>query len=368
MSSNARIYFPCQAISFAPESTLSFSHGRGVQSVGINTNITLDRIFQLSEASIYENVEALPEVQITAQKVLDGNTLLYHYGTQGAADASLTARAKPRCNMVLGVFSDSQSAASGRPIAECYVSGAFVGSIAYNFPVDGNFTEDVTYSANDKIWFDRTDSSTALASGTFTNASVPLASTGSGGVNRRQDFVWLSSAPLGTRDANGMVQTGTTAATQMTILPPDIDGISASGTNDQTAGVYGAHVQTIQVNCDFTRQDLNELGRLGPYFKFVSFPVDVNCSISTIATKWDHVSVTQAGTVSAGTNLVNRTIKIKTTEGTFIDLGTKNKLSSVSYDGGDTGGGVVNVTYNYQTSNDLTVTHPMDSTQSLRQG
>lgn len=334
----------------------------------MNTNITLDRVFQLSEASIYENIEALPEVQITAQKVLDGNPLLYHFGTYGAADASLTARAKPRCNMVLGIFSDAQSAASGRPIAECYVSGAFVGSVALNFPVDGNFTEDVTFTANDKVWFDREVAGTALASGTFTNSSVPAASFGSGGVNRRQDFIWLSSAPLGTRDANGMVQTGSTAANQMTILPPDIDGISSSGTNDQTAGVYGAHVQSIQVNCDFNRQDLNELGRLGPYFKYVSFPVDVNCAISTTATKWDKVSVTQAGTLGAGTNLTNRTIKVKTTEGTFVDLGTKNKLSSVGFDGGDTGGGVVTVTYNYQTSNDLTITHPADPTTALRQG
>jgi hypothetical protein len=39
-----------------------------------------------------------------------------------------------------------------------------------------------------------------------------------------------------------------------------------------------------------------------------------------------------------------------------IDLGTKNKLTSVNYTGGDTGGGNATVTYSYQTFNFLKVT------------
>ena len=38
-----------------------------------------------------------------------------------------------------------------------------------------------------------------------------------------------------------------------------------------------------------------------------------------------------------------------------INLGTKNKLSSVSYSGGDTGGGNATCTYSYSTFNDLKV-------------
>jgi hypothetical protein len=39
-----------------------------------------------------------------------------------------------------------------------------------------------------------------------------------------------------------------------------------------------------------------------------------------------------------------------------IDLGSKNKLTSVNYAGGDTGGGNATVTYSYQTFNKLVVT------------
>jgi len=41
-------------------------------------------------------------------------------------------------------------------------------------------------------------------------------------------------------------------------------------------------------------------------------------------------------------------------------LGTKNKLASVNYGGGDAGGGNVTVTYSYTTFNDFTVMHPHD--------
>ncbi len=54
-------------------------------------------------------------------------------------------------------------------------------------------------------------------------------------------------------------------------------------------------------------------------------------------------------------NLVDRSIIIKDNAVTVINLGSKNKLSSVSYSGGDTGGGNSTVTYSYSNFNDLTV-------------
>jgi len=38
-----------------------------------------------------------------------------------------------------------------------------------------------------------------------------------------------------------------------------------------------------------------------------------------------------------------------------INLGAKNKLSSVSYSGGDTGGGNATITYSYSNFNEMTV-------------
>ena len=57
-------------------------------------------------------------------------------------------------------------------------------------------------------------------------------------------------------------------------------------------------------------------------------------------------------------NLTNRTIFIELNDGTQFDFGTKNKLQSVGYTGGDTGGGNVSMTFSYITFNDLSVKTP----------
>jgi hypothetical protein len=53
--------------------------------------------------------------------------------------------------------------------------------------------------------------------------------------------------------------------------------------------------------------------------------------------------------------LANKALKIALCDGTVIDLGSKNKLTSVNYSGGDTGGGNATITYSYQTFNKLVV-------------
>ena len=69
-----------------------------------------------------------------------------------------------------------------------------------------------------------------------------------------------------------------------------------------------------------------------------------------MATSGDLVTVS-----GDGTNLSNNAITIKDDAGTILTLGTKNKLSSVSYSGGDTGGGNATVTYSFSNFNDLLV-------------
>ena len=59
-------------------------------------------------------------------------------------------------------------------------------------------------------------------------------------------------------------------------------------------------------------------------------------------------------------NLTDKTIKVKvcgtgTTDYLELDLGAKNKLTSVNYTGGDAGGGNASITYSFQTFNKLAV-------------
>jgi hypothetical protein len=58
--------------------------------------------------------------------------------------------------------------------------------------------------------------------------------------------------------------------------------------------------------------------------------------------------------------LTDQKIFIWVEEGTRINLGSKNKLASVTYGGGDAGGGNVNVNFNYSNFNSLKVTHVED--------
>ena len=57
----------------------------------------------------------------------------------------------------------------------------------------------------------------------------------------------------------------------------------------------------------------------------------------------------------AAENLTDRTITLLDDAGTVLTLGDKNKLSGVSYSGGDTGGGNATVTYSYTNYNSLLV-------------
>ena len=144
-------------------------------------------------------------------------------------------------------------------------------------------------------------------------------------------------------------------------MPRQIDGIDASGLNARDSeGNFSAHLQSFTVSTDLGRESLNELGRKGPYFRFVNFPTEVTCAIETITTLGDQISATENGVLGDGNNLQNETIKIAMREGTFIDLGKKKKLASITYGGADAGGGNATVTYNYSNFNSLTVLHPQD--------
>ena len=78
----------------------------GVQSVGITTNFNLEQAFELGQIQIYENIEGLPDVEVTLEKVLDGYPLLYHLATPNPESVGLVGRGKARADVALGIYSD----------------------------------------------------------------------------------------------------------------------------------------------------------------------------------------------------------------------------------------------------------------------
>ncbi len=368
MAKNKRIFYAVQQIGLLADSEAggSYTPIHGAQTVGMTTNFNLQQVFELGQISIYQNVEQIPDVQATLSKVLDGYPLMYTLATKDALTPTLAGRSTAKALFALSVFPDTQTSSTGQASSTVQCSGMFPSSVGFNFPVDGNFVENMTIVGNDKVWANTPGHGDSLDptlpvphfEGAFSGDDAPI---GAGGVNRRQHMIFDFDPGAGL-DVNNMV-----ADSDATILPPEVFGITNSGTNEKTSDEYGAHLQDITVSTDLGREAINELGRFGPYHRFVNFPVQVTCEIQAISISGDMISGTERGIYTTSDsqcerqgNLKNRTIRIATCEGTRVYLGTRNKLTSVNYSGGDATGGNVTVSYQFSTFNDMTVMHSGD--------
>lgn len=327
MSDNNRVFYAIQAVGFIADGVGGLvSAGNtvhGAQSAGMTTTFNLEQVFELGQIEIYENIENLPDVEMTFEKVLDGWPLVYHLATPAATGAALVSRTAGKVTGVLAIYPDTQESASGQPDRYVENSGLYVSALTYTFPVEGNCTESVTLVGNDKIW-----ATGDIFLYDFTNDDVPAATNG---VQRRENVDMTNS-----------------------VWPTDIPGITSSGTNEITAGAFGAHLQTATVSTDLGREQLFELGKRAPYYRYVTFPIEVTTSIEVTTIEGDLVDARS----DVASNLSDEIIKIRTTDNTQVYTGDKNKLSSVDYTGGDTGGGNVTCTYNYSAFNTLYVTNP----------
>src|SRR5688572_5422627 len=107
MPDNKRVFFAIQQVGFMPEGSSTFTAAHGVQSVGITTNFNLEQVFELGQLSIYDNIEQIPDVEVTMEKVLDGYPLLYHLATANATSGTLVGRSNQKTTVGLAVFSDT---------------------------------------------------------------------------------------------------------------------------------------------------------------------------------------------------------------------------------------------------------------------
>jgi len=338
MPRNQRIFYACQAVAIAPTGRNPLTANdvvHGVQSVGMTSTFTLDQVFELGQLEIYENVEEVADIEVTIEKVIDGYKLLFDMASAGACKTDLVAATKARADVHVAIFDDGLSNATGVPRNVCYNSGMAISAISYSYSIDGNATESITLVGNDRFW----NSTTAGVIGA-TPSNIFATNTnlvGAGGING-------SDAPK-----SGVVRRADVDIAGSTI-PVEV---RAQGGDDPAslAGISSnAHIQSINVSTDFGQENIQELGRFGPYTRFATFPVEVTCEFEVIATSGDLISVS-----GSAPNLSDKTIIIKDTAGTVLNLGAKNKLTSVGYTGGDTGGGNATVTFSYSNFNSLTV-------------
>jgi hypothetical protein len=357
MSQN-RVFWAVRYVGFAPLGETVFTPAYGVQSAGVNTTYNLTPVFQLGQSRIYENIEEIPDVEVTMEKVLDGFPLLYHLATRDTTGPDLFARSNSRCTVGMSIFPDTNQSAWGAPISTMIMSGLYVSASSFTFPVDGNFTESITLVGNDTVW--ELPNNTTF-SGVFDNTARPLALTqDSGGIQRRENLLFGLNHAFGPLDINGQVNA--TVANPTTVLPRDIAGISASGTNNLIPGTnnYLCSIQNISVSTTLGREAINELGHKAPYYRFMSLPVEVTTEIEAISKSGDWLSVSEEGVLPGGFNTYVNTIKIATEDGLFIDLGTENRLSAKNLTGADTDGGNQTMSFTYTTYNEYTVYHHQD--------
>ncbi len=354
-TANDRIFYACQGVAIQSEGknvqVVPAEMVHGLQSVGITTNFNLEQAFELGQIEIYENIEGTPDIEVTLEKVLDGDRLIYHLASTGVSPPSnlsssgLVNRSKQRCDVRLGIFPEENNfiqAAALNDRTEVYMSGMYISSISYSLSSDGNSTESVTLVGNNKQWCRMGTTISWLAPDSvvdFNGLDEPLGlgtdSVPLGGITQKEDVL-----------INGC------------ILPESVHGVVGTGYNNAANNV---HIQSVNVSTDFSREDIFELGRKLPYARPAAFPIEVTCDIEAISTSGDFVQGLEAGdpalnlTKASGNNTTNESIFFYTRQGLGLDLGIKNRLSSVSYGGGDAGGGNATVTYSYQNFNDLDV-------------
>lgn len=370
-----RVYYAIEQFSLAlngsaPSTAIAL---HGLQSVGITTTFNLEQVFELGQLAIYENIEGIPDIEVSCEKVLDGYPLVYLMATRGAAGTSLANRQNEKTTGVLNIWPDTvDSAVPGTPPnTECVMSGLYVSSLSYTFPVEGNSTESCTLVGNNKYWaggayqIAKGLPAKTAAIGQFAgNDDIPDGDFANAikRVSRRQDVEFEASVGVDITAAGNLSNVvggpdDVCKLANVTILPTDVDGISnvsPRGVNLKYAGTnnYKAHIQSISVSTDLGREALYELGRKGAYYRYVTFPVEVTTEITCLAASGDMVDA-----MKEETNLQHQRIQVVTDEGTRIYAGDKNKLASVGMTGGDAGGDNMEITYTYTNFNDMDVDH-----------
>lgn len=362
---NNRVYYASQTAQLRPQNDTGSSpfgywyQPLGLQSVGINTTFNLEQAFQLGTVELYENIENVPNVEVTMNKVIDNTAPLYAMcmGGSGGVDAAfgkdLGSLVNNRVNFRLGIFEDNKQYASGTAQSHVVCSGMYLSRLNYTLPIDGNGSEEVTLVGNHKIW--NTGSFLGQSSYSFTASDIfspskvvgSITPTKTSGVVNRQYVNILNS-----------------------VLPVGSGGIKKpnSAGADQTSPTSLPHFQSITVSADLGRENINELGKFSPYCRYTTFPIEVTSEFQVVSVDGDYVDARdfylQDFCGQSKTNLKKHEIKIhlnssnaanSCSQGMILDLGNKNVLTSVNHTGGDTGGGNVTVTYSFRNFNNFKI-------------
>jgi hypothetical protein len=408
--------------SVATPATPHVAHG--VQDVSMTSNFALTPVFEVGQINIYENTEGIPTVEVTLSKVLDGKPLLWHLATLDAVEPTLAARTTVYSTFQLGLWPDTEERCFWRgadtvdttdgidgsidrdnahggqvtPIGVITCPKCFPSSLGYTISTTESGMENLTLSGNEKVWARALQSikklpgdkdayvikddrrfNTAFADFRDNN-DTPDERNAQGYNVMLKPTVDVATAEF---DKNGAIKDP-----DCSVFPIEIPGVNEYGVNDVEAWIHQeesiyrpdpnyARVQSVTINATLTRQDVNALGYRLPVHKSVQMPIQVTSEITAVSTTDDGIQVKAFTPACQNTAALRAsTIRLaicngevdadgKDIEGTGVNgvriyAGNQNKLTSVSYGQGGTGGGNVQATYSYQSNNILTVVAKSD--------
>jgi hypothetical protein len=168
---NKRVYYACRSFEVAnvdKTGTIdTYFNPHGIQSVGITTNFNIEKVFQLGQLATYDQVANNPQVELAVNKVIDGTRpllLTLMADNHAMTSGSLVTMQDNRVNVRMGIYPDTDVLTSGAyPVSTLACTGMYLNNITFTFPTEGNFTEEATLVANNKVWV--TGTLTAPAAG-----------------------------------------------------------------------------------------------------------------------------------------------------------------------------------------------------------
>lgn len=282
-----RIFYACHAVS------VDNTPVKGAQSVGITTTFDLEPVFQLGQVKPVEIMNLAPSVELTVTRAITNSS-----GTIWNGDF-ITNVGSANKTVCVGIGDDTAPLLNANT-ASIYCTGAGISGATYNFPVDGIFTEEITFVANDKQ---------------LGGCSVSVSEDTTSLTKTRQHY-------------NGGAPSLVTSAGNLT---------------------------NISISTSVGRENLLKLGQFKPFHNYANLPAEVTVEFEVSATSVDGAvfGTTAACASPTGGAYTKQDISLNMCGKTF--LMENCKLSNVSYGGGDTGGGNATITFTYTTYNNLTI-------------
>jgi hypothetical protein len=315
----------------------------GVQDFSYNLTLNYsDPVFEMSCGNtplLYDQPEGRHEVNGAITKILDGRPLLFTlFSLNQSNGPELHNRIDSEGFLQVGYWEEEDSGAIGLPKRFTDISGIYINSISYNFNINEPFTEEINFSASH------------IASQSGSGDYIPWDYSPISGIESLQS-PYIKYNTLRFSGPSGCY----------TYLPSSMFGVTNSGEKTDLC-----RIQSISVSATINREQLDGVFLENPRStRIVTFPIEVNTEITVIAVSGSDFNILDDALACASKEQTkNEYIRVVSCDGTFIDLGDKNRLTSLGQSNGGVDGSNVILTYNYITYNNLTILHTEDINSS----